>query len=294
MKFSGMMVFMALWAVIVYFPMAHMVWGPGGLMNVFEDAAIPSLDFAGGTVVHISSGVSALVCCLYLGKRKGYPGEAMKPHNLTLAFVGACLLWVGWFGFNAGSALGASGLAAAAFVNTHFASAAAVMGWLLVEWLRTGKPSVLGGITGAVAGLVAITPASGFVTPMGSLVIGFAAGLVCYWSVAILKNKLGYDDSLDAFGVHGVGGTLGAILTGIFANSTVQDVFEGGPVGLLEGNAGQAINNALGAGLTWVLAAVATLVILKIADAVVGLRVSDAHETEGLDVSQHGEEAYQL
>jgi Amt family ammonium transporter len=294
MKFSGMLVFMTLWALIVYFPMAHMVWGPGGLMNAFDNGAVPSLDFAGGTVVHISSGVSALVCALYLGKRQGYPTESMKPHNLTLAFVGACLLWVGWFGFNAGSALAANGLAAAAFVNTHFAAAAAVLGWLLAEWMRNGKPSVLGGITGAVAGLVAITPASGFVTPMGALVIGFLAGIVCYWSVAILKGQLGYDDSLDAFGVHGVGGTLGAILTGVFANSAVQDVFNGGPVGLLEGNAGQALNNLLGALITWALAAVATFLILKIADATVGLRVSSADEIEGLDLTQHGEEAYQL
>jgi Amt family ammonium transporter len=294
MKFSAMLVFMTLWAVIVYFPMAHMVWGPGGLMNVFDNGAVPSLDFAGGTVVHISSGVSALVCALYLGKREGYPAESMKPHNLTLAFVGACLLWVGWFGFNAGSALAANGLAAAAFVNTHFAAAAAVAGWLIAEWMRSGKPSILGGITGAVAGLVAVTPASGFVTPMGALVIGLLAGGVCYWSVAILKGQLGYDDTLDAFGVHGVGGTLGAILTGIFAHSSVQDVFEGGPVGLLEGNSGQALNNALAALITWVLAAIATFVILKIVDATVGLRVSSSQEIEGLDLTQHGEEAYQL
>jgi Amt family ammonium transporter len=294
MKFTGMLVFMTLWAIVVYFPMAHMVWGAGGLMNAFDDGAVPCLDFAGGTVVHISSGVSALVCAIYLGRREGYPAESMKPHNLTLAFIGACLLWVGWFGFNAGSALGANGLAAAAFVNTHFAAAAAVLGWLAAEWMRGKKPSILGGITGAVAGLVAITPASGFVTPMGALIIGFIAGLVCYWSVAILKGKLGYDDSLDAFGVHGVGGTLGAILTGIFARSSVQDVFDGGPVGLLEGNSGQALNNLLGALITWALAAVATLIILKITDATVGLRVSSSDEIEGLDVTQHGEEAYQL
>jgi Amt family ammonium transporter len=293
MKFSGLLVFMTLWLLVVYLPMAHMVWGPGGLMNAFDKGTVPCLDFAGGTVVHISSGVSALVCALYLGKRQGYPNESMKPHNLTLAFIGACLLWVGWFGFNAGSALAANGLAAAAFVNTHFAAAAAVVGWLIAEWMRSGKPSVLGGITGAVAGLVAITPGSGFVTPMGALVIGFVAGLVCYWSVAILKGQLGYDDTLDAFGVHGVGGTLGAILTGIFAHSSVQAVGEG-PVGLLEGNAGQALNNLLGAVITWVLAGVATFIILKITDAVVGLRVSENEETEGLDVTQHGEEAYQL
>jgi Amt family ammonium transporter len=245
-------------------------------------------------VVHISSGVSALVCALYLGKRVGYPTESMKPHNLTLSFIGACLLWVGWFGFNAGSALNASGLAASAFVATHFAAAAATLGWLLAEWLRNGKPSMLGAITGAVAGLVAITPGSGFVTPMAALVIGFAAGLVCYWSVAILKAKLGYDDSLDAFGVHGVGGTLGAILTGVFATKAVQDVYKGGPVGLLEGNASQAVNNILAALLTWALAAAGTIILLKIVDAVVGLRVSEDEEVRGLDLTQHGEEGYSL
>jgi Amt family ammonium transporter len=294
MKFGGMLAFLVLWLFVVYLPLAHMVWGPGGFMNVFSGGTLPCLDFAGGTVVHISSGVSALVCALYLGKRVGYPSDSMRPHNLTLSFIGACMLWVGWFGFNAGSALGASGLAASAFVATHFAAAAATLGWLAAEWLRGGKPSMLGGITGAVAGLVAITPGSGFVTPMAALVIGFIAGLVCYWAVAVLKAKLGYDDSLDAFGVHGVGGTLGAILTGVFANSTVQDVFNGGPVGLLEGNAGQAVNNVLGALLTWVLAAVGTIILLKIVDAVVGLRVSEDEEIKGLDLSQHGEEAYSL
>jgi Amt family ammonium transporter len=218
----------------------------------------------------------------------------MKPHNLTLSFVGACLLWVGWFGFNAGSALNASGLASAAFVNTHFASAAAVLGWMLAEWMRDGKASVLGGITGAVAGLVAITPASGFVTPMAALIIGFAAGLVCFWSVVIVKKKFGYDDSLDAFGVHGVGGTLGAILTGVFADRTVQDMFGGGPVGLLDGNTQQFINNTAGALITWILAAVATLIILVVVDKTIGLRLSDAEEITGLDLSQHGEEAYNL
>ena len=294
MKFSGMLAFLVLWAFVVYFPMAHMVWGPGGLLNAFSGGAIPSLDFAGGTVVHISSGVSALICALYLGKRVGYPSESMKPHNLTLSFIGACLLWVGWFGFNAGSALNASGLAASAFVATHFAAAAATLGWMLAEWMRNGRPSMLGAITGAVAGLVAITPGSGFVTPMAALLIGFIAGLVCYWSVAVLKARLGYDDSLDAFGVHGVGGTLGAILTGIFATKAVQDVYDGGPVGLLEGNASQAVNNILAALLTWVLAAVGTIILLKVVDAVVGLRVSEDEEVRGLDLTQHGEEGYSL
>jgi len=287
MKFSAMALFLAIWATVVYFPMAHMVWAEGGLM--FGDGALPCLDFAGGTVVHASSGISALVCAIVLGKRKGYPSDAMKPHNLTLAFIGACLLWVGWFGFNAGSALAANGLAATAFVNTHFAAAAALLGWLLIEKMRDGKPSVLGGITGAVAGLVAVTPASGFVTPMASLVIGFLAGIVCYASVAVAKKKFGYDDSLDAFGVHGVGGALGAVLTGLFAAESV-----GGTAGLLEGNAGQFINNILGVVLTWVFAGIATFVILKVVDAIVGLRVDEAAEVGGLDVNEHGEEAYQI
>ena len=290
MSFKGLTVFMILWVFIVYFPMAHMVWGPKGFLNAFDGGTIPCLDFAGGTVVHISSGVSALVCALYLGKRRGYGSEAMRPHNLPLSFIGACLLWVGWFGFNAGSALNASGLAASAFVATHFATAAAVLGWLLAEKLRDGKPSVLGGITGAVAGLVAITPASGFVTPMAALIIGFVAGLVCYLAVAVLKSKLGYDDSLDAFGVHGVGGTVGAVLTGVFASATVQE----GVTGLLEGNSAQLIDNILGVLVTWVLAAVGTLIILKVTDLTVGLRVTDAEEIEGLDLTQHGEEAYSL
>lgn len=288
-RFKAFVLFAVAWSTLVYAPIAHWVWSPDGWL-----AGLGVLDFAGGTVVHISSGVSALVCALYLGKRHGFPSEGMKPHSLTLSFVGACLLWVGWFGFNAGSALNASGLASAAFVNTHFASAAAVLGWMLAEWMRDGRASVLGGITGAVAGLVAITPASGFVTPMAALIIGFAAGLVCYWSVVIVKKKFGYDDSLDAFGVHGVGGTLGAILTGVFANRAVQDVFGGGPVGLLDGNTQQFINNAAGALITWILAAVGTLIILVIVDKTIGLRLSESDEITGLDLSQHGEEAYNL
>lgn len=284
MKFSAMLLFMALWGTVVYFPMVHMVWG-GGFMS--GDGAIPCLDFAGGSVVHMSSGVAALVIALYLGKRKGYPSENMRPHNLSLAFIGACLLWVGWFGFNAGSALAADGLAAVAFVNTHFAAAAAVTSWLVVEWIRDGKPSILGGITGAVAGLVAITPASGFVAPMDSIIIGLAAGAICYFAVAVVKAKFGYDDSLDAFGVHGVGGTVGALLTGVFARVAI-----GGADGLIEGNAGQFVNNALGSALTWVFSGVATFVILKIVDALIGVRVSSGDESIGLDISQHGEEAY--
>src|ERR1700742_1330724 len=218
MKFSGMAVFLSLWSLVVYCPMAHMVWGAGGLLNA-NGGRIPSLDFAGGTVVHITSGVSALITALYLGKRIGYPKTAMPPHSLVLSFIGACLLWVGWFGFNAGSALAASPLATSAFVATHFGAAAATLGWLAAEWIHNGKPSVLGGISGAVAGLVAITPASGFVQPFPALVIGACAGVMCYFMVVAVKNIFGYDDSLDAFGVHGAGGTLGALLTGLFANS---------------------------------------------------------------------------
>ncbi len=284
MKFSAMLLFMGMWGTVVYFPMVHMVWG-GGLMS--GDGLIPCLDFAGGSVVHMSSGVAALVIALYLGKRRGFPSERMRPHNLTLAFIGACLLWVGWFGFNAGSALAADGLAAVAFVNTHFAAAAAVLGWLVVEWLRNGKPSVLGGITGAVAGLVAITPASGFVDPMDSILVGLAAGVICYYAVAVVKARFAYDDSLDAFGVHGIGGTVGALLTGVFAREAI-----GGSTGLLEGNSAQFVNNALGSALTWVFSGVATFVILKIVDALIGVRASASDESTGLDISQHGEEAY--
>src|SRR5580698_5817589 len=213
-KFSGMLLFTVLWALLVYFPMAHMVWGKGGLLNASLGGTIPTFDFAGGTVVHITSGVSALVFALYLGKRKGIGTEALRPNNLVLAVVGACLLWVGWFGFNAGSALAASSLATSAFVATHFAAAAAALSWMFAEWAHTGKPSVLGAISGSVAGLVAITPASGFVKPMPALLIGVAAGVFCFLMVTSVKHLFGYDDTLDAFGVHAAGGTLGALLTG--------------------------------------------------------------------------------
>jgi Amt family ammonium transporter len=296
MKFSAMLLFTVLWSLIVYFPMAHMVWGKGGLLNA-SGGKIPCFDFAGGTVVHITSGVSALVCALYLGKRLGYPNENMKPHNLVISFIGACLLWVGWFGFNAGSALGASALATSAFVATHFGAAAATLGWLLAEWMHNGKPSVLGGISGCVAGLVAITPASGFVQPFPALVIGFCAGLMCYFMVARVKFTFGYDDSLDAFGVHGAGGTLGALLTGVFATSVVNGSFTDAAgnkmaLGLVDGHAGQIGNQALGVVIAWGLAIVGSLVILKICDALVGLRVAKEHEIQGLDVSMHGEEGY--
>lgn len=290
MKFSAMLLFMVLWMLFVYFPMAHMVWGKGGLLNAFSGGKIPCLDFAGGTVVHITSGISALICALYLGKREGYPHEPMKPHSLVLSFIGACLLWVGWFGFNAGSALAASGLATSAFVATHFGAAAATLGWLLAEWLSNGKPSVLGGISGAVAGLVAITPASGFVKPFPAMLIGFAAGIICYFMVTAVKTKFRYDDSLDAFGVHGAGGTIGALLTGVFATYLVN----GGnkPLGLVDGNAGQVFNQLLGVLISWSLAAAGTIVILKICDVLIGVRVSREHEIDGLDLSMHGEEGY--
>lgn len=299
MRFSAMMLFMTLWALIVYFPMAHMVWGKGGLLNAFLGGSIPCLDFAGGTVVHITSGVSALVCALYLGKRTGYPVEPIKPHSLVLSFIGACLLWVGWFGFNAGSALGAGALATSAFVATHFAAATGALGWIVAEWIKHGKPSVLGGISGAVAGLVAITPGSGFVAPMPALLIGFLAGLICYFMVVIVKGKVGYDDSLDAFGVHGVGGTLGAILTGVFATNAVNSGLKdanGNPqaLGLVDGNGAQIVNQIIGSGIAIVLAVVATFVILKIVDLTIGVRADAREEQMGLDLSMHGEEGYNL
>jgi ammonium transporter, Amt family len=297
MKFSAMALFMILWSLLVYAPMAHMVWGKGGLLNASLGGRFPTLDFAGGTVVHITSGVSALVCAIYLGRRLGYPEEPMPPHSVVLSFMGACLLWVGWFGFNAGSALNAGSLATSAFVATHFAAAAAALGWALAEWVRNGKPSVLGGISGAVAGLVAITPAAGFVGPMPALVIGAIAGVFCYTMVAKVKARLGYDDSLDAFGVHGAGGTIGALLTGVFASSVVNPIFKNSqgvalPSGLIEGNSHQMLNQLVGIVIAWGLAIVGTLVILKIVDLAVGLRVSDDHEVQGLDLSQHGEEGY--
>jgi len=292
MKFSAMLVFMVLWAFVVYSPMAHMVWGVGGFLNA-GGGWFPCLDFAGGTVVHVTSGVSALVTALYLGKRLGYPQKQVMPHSVVLSFIGACLLWVGWFGFNAGSALGASGLATSAFVATHFGAAAAAIGWAAAEWIRNGKPSVLGGISGAVAGLVAITPASGFVTPMSALWIGLIAGVFCFFMVVKVKNIFGYDDSLDAFGVHGAGGTLGAVLTGLFANSVINPIFGAGKAtGFLEGNHGQLVNQLVGVAVAWTLSIVGTLLILFVVDKLIGLRVSEADEREGLDISQHGEEGY--
>ena len=299
MKFSGMLLFLVLWSLVVYSPMAHMVWGKGGLLNAALGGRFPCLDFAGGTVVHVTSGVSALVTALYLGKRKDYPQEQFRPHSVVLAFIGACLLWVGWFGFNAGSALGSGSLATSAFVATHFAAAAAACSWLFAEWISAGHPSALGGISGAVAGLVAITPAAGFVGPMSAIVIGLIAGIFCFFMVAKVKARFGYDDSLDAFGVHGAGGTLGAILTGVFANRAVNAIFKDAQgnatgSGLFDGNAHQMLNQFAGVLLAWVLAAVGTFILLKIVDATVGLRVSEEQEVTGLDLTQHGEEGYSL
>jgi Amt family ammonium transporter len=297
MKFSAMLLFMVLWSLLVYSPMAHMVWGKGGLLNASLGGRFPCLDFAGGTVVHVSSGVSALICALYLGKRLGYPKESMTPHSVVLSFIGACLLWVGWFGFNAGSALAAGSLATSAFVATHFAAAAAAIGWSAAEWIRNGKPSALGAISGAVAGLVAITPAAGFVAPMPAIFIGLVAGAFCFWMVAKVKARFGYDDSLDAFGVHGAGGTLGALLTGVFAVSGVNPIFKDAsgsplPSGFLEGNHGQLLNQLIGVIIAWVLAIVGTLVILRVVDWLIGVRVAEEEEVQGLDLSEHGEEGY--
>jgi ammonium transporter, Amt family len=294
MKFSGTVLFTTLWFFLVYAPLAHMVWGKGGFLNA-AGGRFPCMDFAGGTVVHISSGVSALVCALYMGKRIGFPKQPMPPHSLVLSFIGACLLWVGWFGFNAGSALAASGLASSAFVATHLGAAAAAMGWSAAEWLKNGKASALGAISGAVAGLVAITPAAGFVRPMPAMVIGLVAGVACYLMVTKVKALFRYDDALDAFGVHGAGGTIGALLTGVFAQQIVNPIFGAGkPAGGLDGHWGQVGNQLVGVLIAWGMALVGTIVILKITDLVTGFRASEEQEAEGLDISQHGEEAYYL
>jgi ammonium transporter, Amt family len=281
MKFSALLWFIALWAILVYAPIAHWVWGPGGFLN---DAGI--LDFAGGTVVHINAGVAGLMAALVLGKRRGYGLEPMAPHNLVLSVIGASLLWVGWFGFNAGSALAANGNAGMAMAVTQIATATAALTWMFVEWALRGKPSVLGIISGAVAGLVAITPASGFVDPRGALIIGIVAGVACYWGATWLKNTLGYDDSLDAFGVHGVGGAVGAILTGVLA---VAAVGGDGKSGLIEGNAHQVLVQLYGVGVVVAYDAVVSLILLKLIDLAIGLRVDTDIEREGLDLAIHGE-----
>ena len=292
MKFSAMMLFSVLWGTLVYCPLCHWVWGGGILAFGSEHAwSGGALDFAGGTVVHISSGVSALVCALLLGKREGYGTADLRPHNLTYTVLGAAMLWVGWFGFNAGSELLSDHLTSSAFAVTHFSAAAGVLGWVFYEWFTSGKPSVLGAASGAVAGLVCITPAAGFVNPMPALAMGFAAGIVCAIACGAIKGSFGYDDSLDAFGVHGVGGTLGAALTGVFATRACWDIADGEKLGMIEG--GSIMTGQLVAvGVTWVFSIVATFVILKVLDVVVGLRVSATDETKGLDLSEHGEEGY--
>jgi len=284
-KFSTFIVFILAWATLVYDPLAHWVWGVGGWLR-----NLGALDFAGGTVVHISSGISALAAALIIGKRRGFGHHPMPPHNLPLTVMGAGLLWFGWFGFNAGSALGANGLAGHAFTTTNTAAAAAALGWMFTEWSSRGKPTVLGAASGAVAGLVAITPAAGFVTPLASIVIGAVAGIICY-TACNFKTKLGYDDSLDVVGVHGVGGTWGALATGIFATKTVNDA---GGDGLLYGNPKQLLYQAIAVGVTIVLGFVMTAIILKVLDGLMGLRVSEEDEQAGLDLSQHSETAYAL
>jgi len=285
MKFSAMLWFMGIWSLVVYAPIAHWVWGTSSnpeLQGWLVTKGV--LDYAGGTVVHINAGIAGLVAAIVLGKRVGYGKEPMAPHNLTLTIMGAAMLWVGWFGFNAGSAVAADGRAGMAMAVTQIATAAAALAWMFAEWLSKGKPSVLGIASGAVAGLVAITPASGFVGPMGALIIGVAAGVMCFWGATSLKRMMGYDDSLDAFGVHGIGGIVGALLTGVFA---VKEI--GGTAGMLEGNGGQVMTQLLGVGVTVVYGAIATFIILKVIDMVIGLRVSEEDEREGLDVSLHGE-----
>jgi Amt family ammonium transporter len=298
MKFSSMLAFSSAWLLLVYCPLAHMVWGKGGFLNSsFPGGVIPTCDFAGGTVVHISSGVSALVCALVLGRRRGYGSHPMPPHSVVLSVIGAAMLWVGWFGFNAGSALAANGLASAAFVNTHLATAAGALGWMLIEWIRTGKPTVLGAISGAVAALVVITPASGFTLPMWAMLMGFIGGVACYFSATTLKHIFGYDDSLDAFGVHGTGGTIGAILTGVFAVAAVNLPVGFGNItklGLIEGNTTTIRHQLIATGIAWAIAIVGSLVILTVVGSIFGLRVDEADEYEGLDLSQHGESGYNI
>jgi Amt family ammonium transporter len=297
MKFSAMVLFSLFWGLFVYCPLCHWVWG-GGILAYGTEAGAQwcaggALDFAGGTVVHVSSGVSALVCALVLGKRIGFPTEPMPPHNLTMTALGAAMLWVGWFGFNAGSALAADGIAASAFAATHFSAAAGAVAWPLYEWIRHGKPTLLGASSGAVAGLVCITPAAGFVTPMPALLMGALAGWICCLACSKLKPMFGYDDSLDAFGVHGLGGTLGSLLTGVFATRAVWDVGTGKPLGLLEGGPVMTAQ-IIATVIAWVYAAVLTYILLMVIKAVVGLRPTADQEVMGLDLTQHGEEGYIL
>jgi Amt family ammonium transporter len=296
-KFSAYVVFMLVWVTLIYLPLCHMVWGKGGYFNWTLGGKIPVLDFAGGTVVHISSGVSALVFALMIGKRTGFPREPMVPHNVVLSLAGTGLLWVGWFGFNAGSALNAGSLATSAFAATHFSAAAAALGWTLVEWKFKGKPSVLGAASGMVAGLATITPASGFVTIPAAFGIGLAGGIVCYFAVTELKRALSYDDSLDVFGVHCMGSIIGMLLLGFCANAGVNPAIattfmKNGAVVSLAGGTTQFFNQCIGVAFTVALAAVGTFIILKIVDRLIGLRVDQEDESVGLDLSQHGERAY--
>jgi len=296
-KFSAYVLFMLLWVTVIYFPLCHMVWGKGGYFNWALGGKIPVLDFAGGTVVHISSGVSALVFALMIGKRDGFPHEPMVPHNVVLSLVGTGLLWVGWFGFNAGSALNAGSLATSAFAATHFSAAAAALSWAAMEWKLRGKPSVLGAASGMVAGLATITPASGFVTIPAAFVIGIAAGVICYLAVTKIKSTFGYDDSLDVFGVHCVGSITGMLMLGLLASAVVNPAIAttfqvNGAVVSLAGSTHQFFNQLIGVGFTAALAAVGTFLIVKLVDAVLGLRVEQEDESVGLDLSQHGERAY--
>jgi Amt family ammonium transporter len=296
-RFRAMLLFSTLWAFFVYFPVAHMVWGDGGFLSAFQGGKYPVFDFAGGTVVHITSGFSALVTALYIGKRVGYPQEKIVPHNLVLSFIGACLLWVGWFGFNAGSALAASSLATSAFVATHFAAAAGAVSWMAAERVRDGKASALGAISGAVAGLATVTQGAGFVQPFSAVLIGLVAGALCFFMVSMVKERFGYDDSLDVFGVHGVGGFAGCLLTGVLATRAVNSALKlanGQPaaLGWIDGNPAQVVNQLIGAGIGIGLAVVGTLVALKITGLVTPLRMQEREEDTGMDLTLHGEEGY--
>ena len=296
-RFHAMVLFSTLWIFFVYFPVAHMVWGSGGFLNPFLGGKYPVFDFAGGTVVHITSGFSALVTALYIGKRVGYPQEKFVPHSLVLSFIGACMLWVGWFGFNAGSALAASSLATSAFVATHFAAAAGAVAWMVAERMRNGKASALGGISGAVAGLATVTQGAGYVQPFSAVLIGFVAGALCYFLVTVAKEKFRYDDSLDVFGVHGVGGLAGCLLTGVFATRAVNSALKlanGQPaaLGWIDGNPAQVVNQLIGAGIGIGLAVVGTLAALKITELVTPLRMHEREEDTGMDLTLHGEEGY--
>lgn len=290
MKFSAMVLFCTLWGLLIYCPVAHWVWAADGMFNhANKDAKFAALDFAGGTVVHLISGASALLCAVMLGKRLGFGQEPMPPHNLTYTFIGATMLWVGWFGFNAGSAGAANAAAVSAFVATHMAAATGTLTWAGIEWVKRGKPSILGACSGCVAGLVCVTPAAGFVTPASGMILGVVAGIVCYFACTTIKSKFGYDDSLDAFGVHGVGGFAGALLTGVFSSTQIAGEGKGG---LIEGNSQQFVNQLVACGASLTLAIVGTFIILKVVDALVGLRASQEDEIQGLDLSQHGEEGY--